>query len=370
MLIFPHTNPQSIITTALLPSLPLPVLNMRPIPKSKVDEAIRLMKEGVSTREAARRLKISPSTAANIHSANKENMPVNKGGRPRTVTTDVVEHIKLNMKRGVHRTAVDATKEANHLLSQPVTVSTIRRRLREAGLIAKRIVKRPALKRKHIQGRMQFVKKYKEWTVEDWAMVVWSDECKINRICSDGIQWAWDDAPGRITTRSIQGTVKFGGGSVTVWSCMSWHGPGYIAKIDETLDSQLYIQILQEDLQMSVEEWGMAKDELVFQHDNDPKHTAKVTQAYLHSVGITETDGTLLYWPAQSPDLNPIEHMWAYLKKQLGKYQTRPKSCKELWQRISVEWYKIPVEYCRDLIRSMPKRLAAVQRAKGRQTRY
>ena len=155
-----------------------------------------------------------------------------------------------------------------------------------------------------------------------------------------------------------------------VWSCMSWHGPGYIAKIDETLDSQLYIEILKEDLQMSVEEWGMARDEFIFQHDNDPKHTAKVTKAYLDSVDMTEQDGRLLYWPAQSPDLNPIEHMWAYLKIQLGKYPTPPKSCKELWERISVEWYKIPVEFCRQLIRSMPRRLQAVHRAKGKHTKY
>ena len=62
--------------------------------------------------------------------------------------------------------------------------------------------------------------------------------------------------------------------------------------------------------------------------------------------------------------------MWAYLKRQLTKYKTKPKSCQELWERISVEWYKIPAEYCRDLIRSMPRRLAAVKRAKGKNTKY
>lgn len=343
---------------------------MKPTPYRTVKEAIRMMMSGASTRETSHTLKISQSTASNIYSQNKENMPIHKGGRPRKTTPDVIEHVKLNMKRGILRTGYEATSEANQLLEQPVSHMTVRRRLREAGLIAKKVVKRPALKPEHIKGRLQFTKKYKEWTVDDWARVVWSDESKINRICSDGIRWVWDDAPDRISTRSVQGTVKFGGGGVTVWSCMSWHGPGYITMIDETMDSQLYISILQEELKMSIEEWNITKEELVFQHDNDPKHTAKITQAYLKSQNITVTEGTLLYWPAQSPDLNPIEHMWTYLKRRLSKYPTRPKSCQELWTRIIAEWYSIPKEFCRGLIESMPRRLAAVQRAKGRNTKY
>lgn len=374
-MMFPFLHLMSIniissFTTAIVLSLPALLPSMKAISQVTIKEALGQMKDGVSVRETAKRLKISKSTAARIRLQEKENIEEHKGGRPRKISAEVVEHLKVNMKRGILKTAVEAKDEANRLLERPVSVTTVRRRLREAGLLARKLIKRPALKKEHIKGRLQFVKKYKEWTEDDWAMVVWSDECKVNRICSDGLRYVWDDNTERITTRSVQGTVKFGGGSVCVWSCMSWHGPGYIAMVDETLDSQLYIKILQEDLQMSIKEWGMAKDELVFQHDNDPKHTAKVTKAYLESVNITEAEGTLLYWPAQSPDLNPIEHMWTYLKRQLGKYPTHPKSCKELWQRISVEWYKIPVEFCRELIRSMPRRVAAVHKAKGKQTRY
>jgi len=243
---------------------------MKPIQRETTKNAIWLMEDGFSTRETAKRLKISKSTVARIRFDNKENMEEDNGGRPRKLTAETVEHLKVNINRGVLRTSIDAMKEANRLLPQPVSVTTVRRRLREAGLIAKKIVKRPALKQQHINGRLQFVRKYKEWTMDDWARVIWSDESKINRICSDGLRYVWDDAPGEITSRSVQGTVKFGGGSVSVWSCMSWNGPGYIAMIDETLNSQLYIQILQEDLQMSIDEWGMAKDQLIFQHDNDP----------------------------------------------------------------------------------------------------
>jgi len=90
---------------------------------------------------------------------------------------------------------------------------------------------------------------------------------------------------------------------------------------------------------MSVQEWRLAMEEIVFQHDNDPKHTAKVAKHYLESINMTEAENRLLYWPSQSPDINPMEHMWAYLKKQLGRYPTRPKGCEKLWERVTVEWY-------------------------------
>lgn len=85
---------------------------------------------------------------------------------------------------------------------------------------------------------------------------------------------------------------------------------------------------------------------------------------------MTEAENKLLYWSSQSPDLNPMEHMWAYLKKQLGRYPTRPESCEELWKRVSVEWYRIPVEFYRSLISGMPRRLRAVYSAKGKNTKY
>ena len=155
-----------------------------------------------------------------------------------------------------------------------------------------------------------------------------------------------------------------------MWIYMSWYRPGYICLIDESLDSKLYIQILKEDLQMSIEEWQLAQGEFIFQYNNDSKHTTKITKAYLDSINLTEAEGIILYWPAQSPDLNPIEHIWAYLKRQLSKYRTKPKSCQELWERISVEWYKIPAEFYQTLIKNMLYRLRAVARAKGKQTKY
>jgi transposase len=75
-------------------------------------------------------------------------------------------------------------------------------------------------------------------------------------------------------------------------------------------------------------------------------------------------------WPAQSPDLNPIEHVWHLLKLRLNKYPTRPTREEELERRIHIEWYKITKEECQRYIDSMPAQIKAVIKSKGGPTRY
>ena len=75
-------------------------------------------------------------------------------------------------------------------------------------------------------------------------------------------------------------------------------------------------------------------------------------------------------WPAQSPDLNPIEHLWVHLKRKLAAYPEPPKGIIELWERAQVEWDEIGREVCQNLIESMPRRVEAVIEAKGGYTKY
>src|SRR3979490_2641759 len=99
--------------------------------------------------------------------------------------------------------------------------------------------KRPHLSQKHRRERMDFAIRYKDWTLDDWKKVVWSDETKINYLGSDSRKWAWKRAGEGLSDRLVEGIVKFGGGSVMVWGCMLWDGPGYACKIDGRMDGDL-----------------------------------------------------------------------------------------------------------------------------------
>ena len=78
----------------------------------------------------------------------------------------------------------------------------------------------------------------------------------------------------------------------------------------------------------------------------------------------------VLLWPAQSPDLNAIEHLWNHLKRKLAEYEVPPQGILELWERVQEEWGKIKPEVCQGLIESMLRRVEAIIKAKGGYTKY
>ena len=150
-----------------------------------------------------------------------------------------------------------------------------------------------------------------------------------------------------------------------LWGCMMWEGCGYACRIEGKMDADLYISILEDNLGASLEYYGLDDEDMIFQQDNDPKHTSKKAKTWFKDNNIQ-----VLWWPAQSPDLNPIEHLWYHLKMKLGQYEEAPRGILELWERVDKEWNKIGAEVCQNLIASMPRRVQAVIRAKGGYTKY
>uniref|UniRef100_A0A9J7YJZ1 Tc1-like transposase DDE domain-containing protein n=1 Tax=Cyprinus carpio carpio TaxID=630221 RepID=A0A9J7YJZ1_CYPCA len=104
-------------------------------------------------------------------------------------------------------------------------------------------------------------------------------------------------------------TVKHGGGSIMLWGCFSAAGTGQLVAIEGKINSAKYRDILDENLLQSAQDLRLGR-RFTFQQDNDPNHTAKIMKEWLHNNSVT-----VLEWPSQSPDLNPIE--------KAGKIQER-----------------------------------------------
>ena len=150
-----------------------------------------------------------------------------------------------------------------------------------------------------------------------------------------------------------------------LWSCMTWQGLGFSCRIDNTMDGELYSKILKGELMDTVNYYGMDEESLIFQHDNDPKHKSKIAQSTLKKLGLK-----VLEWPSQSPDMNPIEHLWHYLDRKLRESNRRFSSKDELWEALQPILEEKHTEFCQKLISSMPRRVQDLKRAKGFSTRW
>ena len=121
-----------------------------------------------------------------------------------------------------------------------------------------------------------------------------------------------------------------------------------------------YLEILQEEVLPSRN--NLVGEKFIFQHDNDPKNTAKVCKEFLNKLE-DENKLELMIWPPQSPDLNPIELLWDELDRYVRKQS--PGSKEHLWELFQEEWQKISSQTLEKLISRMPRLCNAVIKADG-----
>jgi transposase len=338
---------------------------MRQLSTDKRDGILSLLQQGLSTRKVAKRCRIGKSAVQRLRAECLPDLISSQNGRPAKLSAQDRRFCVRAITSGKLGTTTEVAKDLESKLNVKVCDRTVRNVLHEAGLGAVEKEEKPKLSPKNVKARLEFARSHRYWTVEDWKGVIWSDETKISRFCSDGRSWCWvRDGEGR-QPHHVKETVKHGGGSIMIWGCMTAHGPGFMCRIEGTMDQHLYKQILGGELLQTISWYGMNINEVIFQHDNDPKHKARSVQEWLN-----EQPFDVLPWPPQSPDLNPIEHLWALLKRRLNQYERPPNGMAELWERVQEQWEKIDKEACLRLIESMPRRIAAVLKAKGRWTDY
>lgn len=170
---------------------------------------------------------------------------------------------------------------------------------------------------------------------------------------------------------TLSKTVKHGGGKINVWGCFHAGGVGFLKRIEGNMDTE-YRNILVQKAIPKIKELLNTETKYVawvFQHDRDPKHTANLVTAYL-AKKQDELGFRVLDWPASPPDMNPIEHIWAYLKQQLRKRPVKPQNLDDLYNAIVDEWERIPQRILNNLVESMPRRIQAVIDNKGGSTRF
>lgn len=316
--------------------------------------------DGISQKEIAKRYNVHKSSVSRIISHFKSNKDISithRGGRPRKTTKRVDGYIVQQAKKDPFATSNKIAAR----LPVPISTRTVRRRLVEANLRARRPAKKPLISKRNLKKRLKFAKDHLNWSEQKWKTVLFSDESKFNLIGSDGLYFVRRPPNKRLETRYCKKTVKHGGGSIIVWGCFSSAEMGPLHRIHGIMDRFMYKDILEGVMLPHAEEEMPLR--WIFQHDNDPKHTAKVVKSWL-----AEKKVNVMEWPPQSPDLNPIENLWEIVNQKIDRENCA--GLDTLYQRLEDAWKSVPAGVIDNLIASMHRRCQAVIENKGFATKY
>ncbi len=333
-----------------------------PIKKSQV---VELKAKGLSNAAVAKQLHIDPSTVSRINAAYKngrsfyEAKP--KTGRPRRLKDEDVRKAVKTLESGKVKTATAVKQQ----LFPTVSLSTVTRALHGAGLHAYTPRYDPLLTDSHMIERNKWAFKHagRDWA--EWRTVIFTDESKYNLVGSDGHYTVWSRQGQELNPKYTKKMIKFGGGSIMVWGSITSKGVGVLYQISGTVTAVKYIEILNKCLPDTLKVLGMSRSRAIFQQDHASVHTAKKVREYFEDLGMEELD-----WAPQSPDMNPIEHVWGYLDRRVRARPHLPMNVDELWWALQDEWTKIPDSYVKALYDSMPRRVKALREARGGSTKY
>ena len=330
------------------------------------ERAIGMIEAGMRTAEIARRIGTHRKTIWRLANrlrttGSTDDRP--RSGRPRVTTRAQDRYIVTSHLRDRFLTAVETARNTRGRTNNRISAQTVRRRLRERGLRARRPYVGIVLLQRHRLQRLRWARQQLRRNRLGWRNILFSDESRFTLTRSDGRTRVYRRKNERYADACVEERDRFGGGgSVMVWAGIMYNYRTALVQIRGNLNAAKYCGDV---LTNHVLPYVNAHPNVTFQQDNATSHTARQTRLLLQANNVNVLD-----WPAKSPDLNPIEHLWDELDRRIRSRPVQPNNERELWNALVYEWNNIPRVAIRTLIDSMRRRCNAVITARGGHTKY
>jgi len=301
----------------------------------------------------------------------KRNTGISKprSGRPKTLSSRDLRHIEIYIRTS-HTTRRTPIPRLISLLDLQAHPNTVRKALIGLGYNHRVARRCPFLNKCDRKRRLQYAKRHAHWTVEDWAKVIFTDEMSIKLYMErHSKDLVWRKVDEELHPDCIAYHRKPTGTGMMFWGAFrkGRMGLGVFFELEDgqNVNSTIYRdQILLGPLKDFWEESFGDVDEPVVMEDNAPAHK-KVCIPARKELGMI-----CHQHPPNSPDLNPIENIWSYMKDIIAKHYSYVSSEETMKEIVRELWDKFADNRWDSLIASMPERMQEVIKAKGGSTHF
>lgn len=342
-------------------------MSRRRLQPIQLEQIIRWITEGLTQRDVAVRLDCSQSVvnrAWNRYVTNTTAAYIHSGGRQRSTIPAEDRYLQLTARRNPTFSASRINRSLRNATGTIISNQTVRRRLHNIGLRARRRASHPDLNREHRVYRRQWAEEHRNWAINEWRNCLFTDESRFRLYNCDGRILVWREQGQRYNEQFMAPDTAFGGGSICVWGGICFNGRTDLVVLhNDTMTAARYRDMIIEPIIVPFA--GAIGDNFILIDDNARPHRARIVTERLQFHGITRME-----WPARSPDMNCIEHVWAAMSRQLNTLEHPVDTLEELGDAVRQIWTNLAQDLLNELIQRMPERVRSLIRVRGGPTRY
>ncbi|GFX46836.1 transposable element Tcb2 transposase [Trichonephila clavipes] len=280
-------------------------------------------------------------------------------GRPRGITPADDRYIVLQARRNRRQTAGEIARHTTQATGRPISRFTVARRLHGGGLFARRHVRCVPLTPAHQRRRSLWCREHRNWKDNEWGRVLFTNESRFSLSSDSHRILIWRERGSRNHPSNIIERDRYGGRGVLVWGgiMLGSRTDLHIFDAGSVNGTRYCNEILLPYVRLFRGAMGL---QFLFMDDNAPCHRTVAAEQLLESEDIERMD-----WPARSPDLNTIEHVWDFLGRRVAARTLPPVTFLELRLALQDEWAAMPQQLIDTLILSMGRRCETCLAVRG-----